>query len=173
MRNAQPAGSAGYTFPLMLIIVAAMAFGAMRLDLAQSYRLKRDKETELLFRGLAYKRAIKAFYSKNSRYPRQLNELADDRDSSKPRFIRQLYKDPVTGGDFKLILGSEGAIMGVVSASRDAPFKTVDFDKELKDFGNAKTYADWKFDTKPGSGTTPQGIAPGASSSDFPARMGH
>ena len=84
--------------------------------------------------------------------------------------MRQLYKDPVTGGDFKLILGSEGAIMGVVSESRDAPFKKDDFDKELKDFGNAKTYADWKFETKPGA---PQGIAPGASSSDFPARIGH
>jgi hypothetical protein len=37
----------------MLIIVAAMAFGATRLDLAQSYRSKRDKEAELLFRGRA------------------------------------------------------------------------------------------------------------------------
>jgi hypothetical protein len=155
----------------MLIIVAAMAFGAMRLDLAQSYRLKRDKEAELLFRGLAYKRAIKAYYSKNSRYPRQLKELADDRDSSKPRFMRQLYKDPVTGGDFKLVLGSEGSIMGVVSASKDTPFKKVDFHKDLEDFGNAKTYGDWKFETKPGSGTSPQGIAPAASSSDLPARV--
>ena len=140
----------------MLIIVAAMAFGAMRLDLAQSYRLKRDKEAELLFRGLAYKLAIKAYYSKNSRYPRQLKELADDRDSSKPHFMRQLYKDPMTGGDFKLVLGSEGAIMGVVSASKDAPFKKVDFDKDLEDFQNAKTYADWKFETKPGNDTAPQ-----------------
>jgi hypothetical protein len=170
MRNERPAGSPGYTFPLMLIIVAAMAFGAARLDLAQSYRLKRDKEAELLFRGLAYKRAIKAYYSKNGRYPRQLKELADDRDSSKPRFMRQLYKDPITGGDFKLILGSEGAIIGVVSASRDVPFKTVDFDKELEDFGDAKTYADWKFVPKRGRGTPPPGIPPGAIS---PPRMGN
>lgn len=170
MRNERPAGSPGYTFPLMLIIVAAMAFGAARLDLAQSYRLKRDKEAELLYRGLAYKRAVKAFYSKNARYPRQMNELADDRDSSRPRFMRQLYKDPVTGGDFKLILGSEGSIVGVVSASRDAPFKKVDFDKGLEDFGDAKTYADWKFETKPGSGTAPRGIAPGAIS---PPHMGN
>jgi hypothetical protein len=141
-----------------------MAFGAMRLDVSQSYRLKRDQEAELLFRGLAYKRAIKAFYSRNSHYPRHLKELADDRDSSKPRFMRQLYKDPVTGGDFKLILGSEGAIMGVVSASKDVPFKKVDFDKELGGFGNAKTYADWKFETKPGRGTPPPGIAPGSNS---------
>ena len=90
--------------------------------------------------------------------------------------MRQLYKDPVTGGDFKLILGSEGGIWGVVSASKDAPFKKVDFDKELEDFDNAKTYADWKFLTNrrgtppPVRGTPPPGIAPGAIS---PPRMGN
>ena len=163
MRRTQPAGSPGYTFPLMLIIVAAMAFGATRLDLAQSYRSKRDKEAELLFRGLAYKRAIREFYSKNNRYPRQLKELANDRDSSKRRFIRQVYKDPMTGGDFKFILGTEGGIIGVVSSSKDAPFKTFDFAKDLEDFDKAKSYADWKFEAKPGSGAAPvrsQGTAP-------------
>ena len=167
MRRTPPAGSPGYTFPLMLIIVAAMAFGATRLDLAQSYRLKRDKEAELLFRGLAFKRAIKEFYSKNNRYPRQLKELANDRDSSKRRFIRQVYKDPMTGGDFKLILGSEGVIMGVVSSSKDVPFKKVDFEKELENFEKAKTYADWKFEAKPGSGA--QGSTTAASA---PQRIG-
>ena len=162
MRTTQPAGSPGYTFPLMLIIVAAMAFGAARLDLAQSYRSKRDKEAELLFRGLAYRLAIKEFYSKNNRYPRQLKELANDKDSSKRRFIRQLYKDPMTGGDFKFILGSEGAIMGVASSSKDVPFKKVDFEKELENFEKAKTYADWKFEAKPGSGAH-QGNTPASS----------
>ena len=168
MRKAQPAGSPGYTFPLMLIIVAAMAFSASRLDLAQSYRSKRDKEAELLFRGLAFKRAIKEFYSKNNRYPRQLKELANDRDSSKRRFIRQVYKDPMTGGDFKLILGSEGVIMGVVSSNKDVPFKKVDFEKELENFEKAKTYADWKFEAKPESGAH-QGSTPAASA---PQRIG-
>ncbi len=162
MRKARPAGSPGYTFPLMLIIVAAMAIGASRLELAQSYRTKRDKEEELLFRGLAYQRALKAYYSKNNRYPRKLKDLADDRDASKPRFIRQLYKDPMTGRDFKPILAAEGAIMGVVSSSKDIPFRTVDFDKELQGFDQAKTYEDWKFQAKPGGGAAPQAITPGA-----------
>lgn len=162
MKKTRPAGSPGYTFPLMLIIVAAMALGASRLELAQSYRTKRDKEEELLFRGLAYMRAIKAYYAKNSRYPRKLNDLADDRDSSKPRFIRQIYKDPMTGRDFKPILGEAGAITGVVSASRDMPFRKVEFDKELQGFDEAKTYADWKFEAKAGSGAAPQATTPSA-----------
>ncbi len=148
MRKAPPAGSSGYTFPLMLIIVAAIAFGAMRLELAQSYQMKRDKEAELLFRGLAYKRAIKEFSAKNGRFPKQLKELADDKDSSKRRFIRQLYKDPMTGRDFQPILTKEGFIKGVLSPSKDAPLKQIDFDKELEGFDQAKSYAEWKFEGK-------------------------
>ena len=159
MKTAQPAGSPGYTFPLMLIIVASMAYGAMRLDAAQSYRMKRDKEAELLFRGLAYKRAIKEFFLKNKRYPRALAELANDRDPSKIRFIRQLYKDPMTGGDFRPILLPEGAITGVLSPSKGKPFKAADFDKDLEDFDKAETYAGWKFDA---GGAVAQGPGAGA-----------
>ena len=148
MNNARPVGSRGYTFPLMLIIVSAMAFGASRLELAESYRLKRDKEEELLFRGRAYIRAIQTFYKKNNRYPRDLAELIDDKGPERRRFIRQLYKDPVTGGDFNPILGPEGTVIGVASSSSGAPFRHVDFEKELNDFDKAKTYADWKFKAK-------------------------
>jgi hypothetical protein len=128
----------------------------------------RGREAELLFRGLAYKRAIKEFYSQNNRYPRQPKELANDKDSSKRRFIRQLYKDPMTGGDFKFILGPEGAIMGVVSSSKDVPFKKVDFEKDLENLEKAKTYADWRFEAKSGSGAH-QGNAPVSSP---PQRLG-
>ena len=170
MRKARPAGSPGYTFPLVLIIVAAMAFSAMRLDLAQSYRVKRDKEEELLFRGRAYKHAIRVFFTKNSHYPRKLQELVNDHDSTKARFIRQLYKDPMTGDEFKLIVGPEGAITGVASSSRETPFKTADFDKDLQDFDKAKTYADWKFDAKSSGGEAPQGGGSAGQSAAAPSR---
>ena len=74
----------------------------------------------------------------------------------------------MTGGDFKFILGSEGAIMGVASSSKDVPFKKVDFEKELENFEKAKTYADWKFEAKPGSGAH-QGSTPVSSA---PQRIG-
>jgi type II secretory pathway pseudopilin PulG len=141
-------GSPGYTFPLMLVILAAMAFGASRLELAESYRLRRDKEEELLFRGQAYMQAIKAYHQQNQQYPRRLGDLAGDQ-PGKGHHIRQLYKDPMTGRDFKPILKPDGTIIGVVSASRDAPFRKVDFEKELKAFEKAKSYADWKFLAEP------------------------
>ncbi|MGO9171673.1 MAG: hypothetical protein ACLP7P_06875 [Rhodomicrobium sp.] len=159
MMSAKPAGSPGYTFPLMLVIVSAMAFGASRLEFAESYRLRREKEEELLFRGQAYTRAIKAFYAKNQRYPRRLDELAGDPQSSKRKFIRQLYKDPMTGGDFKTIQTLDGTVSGVVSSSTDTPFRKEDFDKELEGFDKAKTYADWQFTVRPEGTGASQGSA--------------
>ena len=52
----------------------------------------------------------------------------------------------------------------LLSSSKDVPFKKVDFEKELENFEKAKTYADWKFEAKPGSGahqeSTPVPSAP-------------
>ena len=144
-------GQAGYTFPLMLVILAALAFGAGRLELSQSYRLKRDKEDELLFRGLEYLRAIRAFQAATAtekRYPRKLGELVSDTRAQGRRFIRQLYKDPMTGRDFDLIMTPEGTISGVVSSSKGIPLRKVDFDKDLEGFEKASSYAGWRFDGK-------------------------
>lgn len=143
MARAKPAGSPGYTFPLLLIIVAVMGIGASRLDLEASYRLRRDKEEELLFRGRAYMRAIRQFQMQNRRYPTNLKELSGSRDQRS--YIRQLYKDPMTGEDFTLIYTPERQIAGVASASMAPPFRRTDFESELQDFEKAKTYADWKF----------------------------
>ena len=104
-----------------------------------------------MFRGLAYMKAIQAFHAADAtapRYPRKLEELVSDPRTPGRRFIRQLYKDPITGGDFKPILTPEGAIAGVVSPSAAIPFRKVDFDKSLADFKTARTYADWRFAVK-------------------------
>jgi hypothetical protein len=145
-------GADGYTFPLMLVLLSALAFGASRLESASSYRVKRDKEEELLFRGRAYMEAIRAFSAAEAtdrRYPRKLEELVSDPRRPGRRFIRQLYKDPMTGTDFTVILSPDGTIAGVASASTDIPFRKVDFDKALAGFEKARTYADWRFSAKP------------------------
>jgi hypothetical protein len=143
--------SNGYTFPLMLVILAALAFGAGQLERSQSYRLKRDKEEELLFRGREYVSAIRAFYEAGAtekRFPKTLEELIADPRTDGRRFIRQLYKDPVTGRDFDLILTAEGTISGVVSTSGGIPLRTADFDEDFRDFGKAANYAGWRFDAR-------------------------
>ncbi len=156
-------GSGGYTFPLMLVVLTAIAFGTARLELTQSYRVKRDKEEELLFRGLAYMKAIQAFHAVDAtekRYPRKPEELISDPRAPGRRFIRQLYKDPMTGGDFHSILTPEGTIVGVVSAGTAIPFRKIDFDKGLAEFDKAKSYADWRFTVKAQRAPALQNAAP-------------
>lgn len=154
--------SGGYTFPLMLVILASLAFLAGRLELSSSYRLKRDKEEELLFRGLAYMSAISEFRAAKSnggRYPRTLSQLYGDPSTGGSRFMRQLYKDPVTGGDFKAIRMADGGIIGVVSASIGTPFRKTGFREDLKKFEKAATYAGWEFKVIGTSGAPAGGLS--------------
>jgi hypothetical protein len=54
--------------------------------------IQRDKEEELVFRGLQYAEAIRVFQVRFGRYPVRLEELVEVR----PRCLRQLWKDPMS-----------------------------------------------------------------------------
>jgi type II secretory pathway pseudopilin PulG len=69
--------------------------------------IRRDKEEELISRGLQYAEAIRVFQRRFGRLPVQLDELI----KVEPRSIRRLWEDPMTGkADWVLIL--EGAPPG-------------------------------------------------------------
>lgn len=57
-----------------------------------STAIRREKEEELIFRGLQYAEAIRVFRNRFGRYPPRLEDLLE----VKPRSIRQLWKDPMT-----------------------------------------------------------------------------
>jgi type II secretory pathway pseudopilin PulG len=57
---------------------------------------QRDKEQALIDRGEQYKRAIQLFFAKAKRYPADIKELESFQNQ---RFLRQRYKDPMTGKD--------------------------------------------------------------------------
>ncbi len=66
-------------------------------------QIKRDKEEELIFRGLQYAEAIRLFQTKVGRYPVRLEELLE----IEPRSIRQLWKDPMTdSGEWGLVFAA-------------------------------------------------------------------
>lgn len=70
--------------------------------------IRRDKEEELISRGLQYAEAIRVFQRRFGRLPVQLDELV----KVEPRSIRRLWEDPMTGkADWILIL--EGAPPGM------------------------------------------------------------
>jgi type II secretory pathway pseudopilin PulG len=156
---------AGFTYLFVLFLVALLGVGLAAAGEAwQSQRL-RGAEAELLWTGDQYRRAINAYYrnasgcgAERGRYPRQLADLVKDpRCPATVRYLRKLYPDPVTGGDWELVRAPDGGIAGVRSPSTQRPFKVADFRVQDRDFENKKAYREWVF-----LGASPTGAARGA-----------
>lgn len=148
-RTSRPAarGTAGYTYVSLLIAMAAIAMAAQATWIPTETEARRQAETELIFRGLAYKAAIEAYWRFDPlmpAYPSDLNDLLSDPRADGVRHIRRLYASPV-GNGWQRIDTPGGGIQGVVPASRDAPLKRTDFPKELEIFEDARDYRDWQF----------------------------
>ncbi len=77
---------------MVALILIALAVAAPRI--AKS--IQRDKEEELIHRGLQYRQAIKLYYRKFGRYPSSIDQLVN---SNNIRFLRKRYLDPMTGKD--------------------------------------------------------------------------
>jgi type II secretory pathway pseudopilin PulG len=90
MRRRSPAG--GYTLIVLVIAVTLLSIAVATALPLWSGQIKRDKEAELVFRGLQYAEAIRVFQRRFGRPPARLEELMEVR----PRSIRQLWKDPMT-----------------------------------------------------------------------------
>lgn len=101
MTPARPGrGRGGYTLVALLVgmTVASILIAAV-LPLA-SAQAQREREAELIFRGLQYAEGIRVFRRRFGRYPNALKELAE----LKPRSVRRLWKDPMTkDGEFAVI----------------------------------------------------------------------
>ena len=83
----------------MAILVAAV------LPLV-SADMQRRKEEELVFRGLQYAEGVRVFRRKFGRYPASLKEMLEIR----PRVLRQLWKDPMTGQVDWVVVGPTLAV---------------------------------------------------------------
>src|SRR5260370_36845859 len=89
----------------LLLAMAVLAIFAGVITSSIAFDIKRDREEELIHRGVQYSRAIRAYYKKFGRYPTKLEDLEN---TSRLRFLRKRYKDPMSckGGkcaDFKLL----------------------------------------------------------------------
>jgi type II secretory pathway pseudopilin PulG len=81
-------------FVTLLTIAAAAAAPSIFLQ------VKRDREEELIHRGVQYSRAIRRFVKKTGGYPVRLEQLEN---TNNIRYLRKRYKDPLTGKDFKIL----------------------------------------------------------------------
>lgn len=90
----------GYILLTLLLVVTLLIVGFAVILPTVSFNIRRDREQELIHRGVQYTRAIRAYYKKFGRYPTRIEDLEN---TNNLRFLRKRYKDPVTGQDFKLL----------------------------------------------------------------------
>lgn len=90
----------GYVLLGLLLAVSVLMIAAAVVAPDLAFQIKRDREEELVHRGVQYTRAIRGYAKRTGRYPVRAEELLGGPDQ---RFIRKLYKDPMTGGDFKFL----------------------------------------------------------------------
>ena len=150
---------------MVLVAVVVVGILAEAATLLTSRMTQADREQELLFRGLAYKKAVESYYRAGGSYPRALDDLLKDpRTPGVKRHIRALYPDPFARGDKKewtIIRAPDGGIAGVASAKTDEPLKKANFPKGLEKFEQAKSYADWIFEYIPSQFyTSPGSVSP-------------
>lgn len=145
----------GFTYMLVLFLVALTGAGLAIAGDVWATAKQREREVELLFAGDAIRRAIASYYHAGpSQYPPKLDDLLKDpRFPDTRRHLRQLYPDPFSGtAEWVLIKAPQGGIMGVASASEDAPLKRTDFRGPDRVFEEQATrlkeklrYRDWEF----------------------------
>lgn len=104
MVSRRPRSQAGFTLVGMIIIFTVMSVMVAAAMPIWSKVIQRDKEEELIFRGMQYAEAIRVFQLRNGRYPLRLEEL----ETVRPRAIRQLWTDPLSdSGEWGLIYAQQ------------------------------------------------------------------
>lgn len=90
----------GYVLLALLLVVALLMIGMAVAAQSLAFQIKRDREEELVHRGVQYSRAIRRYAKQTGMFPAHLEDL---RDLGGQRFIRKLYKDPITKKDFQVV----------------------------------------------------------------------
>ncbi len=89
----------------LLLAMALLVIFAAAIVPSITFDIKRDREEEMIHRGVQYSRAIRAYYKKFGRYPTKIEDLES---ANNLRFLRKRYKDPLNCknskcADFKLL----------------------------------------------------------------------
>jgi type II secretory pathway pseudopilin PulG len=98
-------GEDGYILLTLLLAVALMMIFTAAIVPTIKFEIERDREEEMIHRGVQYARAIQHYYKKFGRYPTKIEDLES---ANNLRFLRKRYKDPTNcrAGkcqDFKLL----------------------------------------------------------------------
>ena len=133
---------------LFLIVVMGIVLAA--IGKVWSTAQQREKERELLFVGNQFRQAIGLYYQRSTgavkAYPQHLDDLLlDSRQPAVQRYLRKIYRDPMTGQAEWAVVVVNDRITGVYSTSQEAPLKSSNFRLADKAFESSEKYGDWKF----------------------------
>jgi len=98
----------GYILLTLLLAVTILIISMAVVLPEITFQVKRDREEEMIHRGVQYSRAIRRYVKKFGRYPTRIEDLEN---TNNMRFLRRRYKDPITGKDFKLLHVGEVQLM--------------------------------------------------------------
>ncbi len=139
----------GFTYMALLaaIVIIGISLGAAG-KYWQNVSL-RDKEEELLFRGNQYRQALESYYKAmpgRRQYPASIDDLLkDSRSATGKRYLRQKFKDPITGEDFVEVRDQTRRIIKFHSSSDKEPLKKDNFADVNKEFVGKTKYSEWEF----------------------------
>jgi|HubBroStandDraft_1064217.scaffolds.fasta_scaffold00014_66 type II secretory pathway pseudopilin PulG len=102
----------GYILLTLLLGVALLVIAAAVVAPSIAFQIKRDREEELIHRGVQYTRAIRLYSKQTHGFPDRLEQLQDH---AGRRYIRRLYKDPVTGRGFRPVYTSDIPNVGMAA----------------------------------------------------------
>ena len=108
----------GYILLTLMLFVALLTIGFLTMIQRIDTQIKRDREEELIHRGVQYSRAVRRYFKKFGRYPNRIEELEK---TNNLRFLRKRYKDPITGKDFKPLHVTDVQMSFVAGAASGLP----------------------------------------------------
>ncbi|MHB8482538.1 MAG: type II secretion system protein [Nitrospiria bacterium] len=138
----------GFTYLATMVIIVVIGITLSVTGYQWKTMTRREKEKELLFRGNEIRNAITQYVNSDPlrRFPHSLEDLMKDPKSSKTvRYLRKMYKDPITNDDWVLVTDPASGLIGVHSKSKEKPIKTSNFRPQDHCFEDKTHYRDWAF----------------------------
>jgi len=138
----------GFTYLALLLFLAILGVGLATTAISWQTVRQSEKERELLFIGTEFRDAIALYYNRSpgviKEFPRDLKDLIkDQRYPNVQRYLRRIYRDPMTGlAQWGTVPAPGGGIMGVYSLSGEMPRKKAGFPPSQAEFGAASPAGD-------------------------------
>ncbi|WP_244860975.1 type II secretion system protein [Aromatoleum petrolei] len=159
---------AGYTYLLVLFIVAGLGLLVAQTGVVWQQAAQREREAELLAIGVEFSRALSSYVQAGADHslPESLQQLVEDRRGPVlVRHLRRIYRDPFSRQPVWGLEKAGGRIAGVYSLAQGVPIRQHDLPKELGGLsGEVRSYAEWVFRAVESDDGTAAGTASGAGS---------